>query len=99
MRGGVVLVRVSEIQPGRVRPFEDVAKEVREDLEQKKLREITTKLHDANRVAIRIADTGCGIPAENLSKICDPFFTTKEVGTGTGLGLSIVDEIIRVDDN
>jgi signal transduction histidine kinase len=30
-----------------------------------------------------------------LSKIRDPFFTTKEVGTGTGLGLSIVDEIIR----
>ena len=56
---------------------------------------ITTKLHDANHVAIRIADTGCGIPQENLSKIRDPFFTTKEVGTGTGLGLSIVDEIIR----
>jgi signal transduction histidine kinase len=56
---------------------------------------ITTKLHDANHVAIRISDTGCGIPEENLSKIRDPFFTTKEVGTGTGLGLSIVDEIIR----
>ena len=56
---------------------------------------ITTKLHDANHVAIRIADTGCGIPEENLAKIRDPFFTTKEVGTGTGLGLSIVDEIIR----
>jgi len=56
---------------------------------------ITTRLHDANHVAIRISDTGCGIPEENLSKIRDPFFTTKEVGTGTGLGLSIVDEIIR----
>jgi signal transduction histidine kinase len=56
---------------------------------------ITTKLLDAQHVAIRIADTGCGIPEENLSKIRDPFFTTKEVGTGTGLGLSIVDEIIR----
>jgi signal transduction histidine kinase len=56
---------------------------------------ITTKLHDANHVAIRISDTGCGIPEENLAKIRDPFFTTKEVGTGTGLGLSIVDEIIR----
>jgi two-component system, NtrC family, sensor kinase len=56
---------------------------------------ITTGLHDENHVAIRIADTGCGIPEENLSKIRDPFFTTKEVGTGTGLGLSIVDEIIR----
>jgi signal transduction histidine kinase len=56
---------------------------------------ITTKLQDANHVAIKISDTGCGIPEENLSKIRDPFFTTKEVGTGTGLGLSIVDEIIR----
>jgi signal transduction histidine kinase len=56
---------------------------------------ITTRLHDDRHVAIRIADTGCGIPEENLAKIRDPFFTTKEVGTGTGLGLSIVDEIIR----
>jgi signal transduction histidine kinase len=56
---------------------------------------ITTRLHDDHHVAIRIADTGCGIPEENLSQIRDPFFTTKEVGTGTGLGLSIVDEIIR----
>jgi hypothetical protein len=29
-----------------------------------------------------------------MSKICDPFFTTKDVGKGTGLGLSIVDQII-----
>jgi signal transduction histidine kinase len=56
---------------------------------------ITTRLRDPQHVAIRIADTGCGIPEENLAKIRDPFFTTKEVGTGTGLGLSIVDEIIR----
>ncbi|HVS22474.1 MAG TPA: ATP-binding protein [Gammaproteobacteria bacterium] len=56
---------------------------------------ITTKLQDSDHVAIRVADTGCGIPEENLSRIRDPFFTTKDVGTGTGLGLSIVDEIIR----
>lgn len=38
---------------------------------------------------IAIADTGCGIPEENLQKIFDPFFTTKGVGKGTGLGLSV----------
>jgi signal transduction histidine kinase len=56
---------------------------------------ISTKLQDAEHVAITIADTGCGIPEDILPKIKDPFFTTKEVGSGTGLGLSIVDEIIR----
>ncbi len=56
---------------------------------------ITTSLHGSDHVAIAIADTGCGIPEENLQRIRDPFFTTKEVGSGTGLGLSIVDEIIR----
>jgi two-component system NtrC family sensor kinase len=38
---------------------------------------------------ITIADSGCGIPEENLPKIFDPFFTTKGVGKGTGLGLSV----------
>ncbi len=40
-------------------------------------------------VAVRLADSGVGIPPENLHRIFDPFFTTKPRGEGTGLGLSI----------
>jgi len=45
--------------------------------------------------ALRISDTGTGIPGEVLAHIWEPFFTTKEVGKGTGLGLSTVYGIIK----
>jgi two-component system NtrC family sensor kinase len=51
---------------------------------------VTTRITDDSKgIEIEISDTGCGIPEEHLSKLFDPFFSTKSIGEGTGLGLSV----------
>lgn len=54
---------------------------------------ITTRRSD-DVVTVTIADTGCGIPEQNLGKIFEPFFTTKDVGRGSGQGLAIAHDIV-----
>ncbi len=54
---------------------------------------ISTEIID-NSIVVKISDTGCGIHPDLISKITDPFFTTKPPGKGTGLGLSISYNII-----
>jgi two-component system NtrC family sensor kinase len=49
----------------------------------------------APMVILSVGDTGVGIPARDLNRIFDPFYTTKPVGQGTGLGLSICFGIIQ----
>ena len=56
--------------------------------------EITTETVDGKAV-VKICDDGSGISPANLSKIYDPFFTTKEVGKGTGLGLAVSYGIVQ----
>jgi len=55
----------------------------------------TTFDEEQDRVVVTIADEGIGIPKENLTRISDPFYTTRRSSGGTGLGLSIADRIIK----
>ncbi len=53
------------------------------------------RLTPGEYVVIEVRDTGCGIPQEALSKIFEPFFSTKKTGEGTGLGLSTAYGIVK----
>ena len=54
---------------------------------------ISTKRLD-NKIEIKVADNGSGIPQKVMDKIFQPFFTTKPTGQGTGLGLSLAYDIV-----
>jgi PAS domain S-box-containing protein len=49
----------------------------------------------SGRIGIEVTDTGVGIPEEQLPRVTEPFFTTKEEGKGTGLGLAICKRIVQ----
>jgi signal transduction histidine kinase len=56
---------------------------------------LETSLDGNQRVTIQVTDTGTGIDAENMQRLFQPMFTTKDIGRGTGLGLSICKAIIK----
>jgi signal transduction histidine kinase len=56
---------------------------------------IRTGMQDAEHAWVEISDDGCGMAPEQLTRIFDPFYTTKPVGKGTGLGLSLSYGIVQ----
>lgn len=74
--------------------FSNILLNASQAIKQEGTIDIITEVLD-NKVMIQISDSGCGIPEENLARVTDPFFTTKEPGEGTGLGLSIVYNLVQ----
>ena len=57
---------------------------------------VTTQLRASDGwVVVEVADEGDGIAPENLERLCDPFFTTKQDSGGTGLGLSVTFSLVQ----
>ena len=57
--------------------------------------EVSTAGPRGGMISITIRDTGCGIAKDNIDRIWDPFFTTKEAGKGIGLGLALSYSIVK----
>jgi hypothetical protein len=81
--------------PGKLQQvFLNLFMNARDAMEPRGVLEVVT-LNSENGVIVEVIDTGHGIAPEHLSRIYDPFFTTKSAKKGTGLGLSVTYGIIQ----
>jgi len=90
--GDLPVIQVNREALSRV--FVNVILNACQAMDGKGILTLTTRKQDP-WVEIVFQDTGKGISAENLPKLFDPFFSTREVGAGTGMGLSICAGIIH----
>lgn len=101
IKNGVVLVRTFE-DPCLVRGHHDELNQVWTNLVHNALQAMQYKgrlelrlAREPRGVIVQVIDSGPGIPAEALSRIFEPFYTTKPQGEGSGLGLSISRDIVE----
>lgn len=91
-----VMVDESQLQQVFINIALNAAESMEENQdEQGKLKIQTGVPENKKCVVISFTDNGCGIPEENIKRIFEPFYTTKEVGRGTGLGLAISYGIVQ----
>lgn len=84
------------VDAGQLRQvFDNIVKNAREAMPRGGVLRVSTE-EGATEFTVRFADSGAGIPEENLPKMFSPFFTTKKVGKGTGLGLSVCYGIVKM---
>ncbi|TAJ79600.1 hypothetical protein EPO44_19190, partial [bacterium] len=88
-----VLPLVQSDMSGLEQVFVNILTNAMDAIEEKGEIRVTSRLEDG-LIKVEIADTGSGIPPENMDRIFQPFFTTKPPGKGTGLGLSICARIL-----
>lgn len=94
LQSDIPLIRIDPTQIMQV--FENIVNNAVEAMSGKGRLTITSRITpDGKNVEVSFADTGCGIPPENMSKLFSPFFTTKELGKGTGLGLAVAYGIVK----
>ncbi len=73
----------------------EIKVETRNELLVKPLERDRVKVPVGEYVVVTVTDHGVGIPAENVQKVFEPFYTTKRTGEGTGLGLSTAYGIVK----
>lgn len=56
---------------------------------------VTSRVGEGGAVEVLVEDQGCGMPAEVLGRVFDPFYTTRDVGSGAGLGLTVTRDIVK----
>lgn len=89
-----VAASISQVFVNLIVNAADAIQEQNQKLKRSKGKIVLSTRFDEANVYIGVSDTGAGISPENLSRIFNPFFTTKDVGKGTGQGLSITHSII-----